>query len=220
MFTLDEFLARAKPGDIFLTANPAGLGSLINFGQGLEDGNGGMKSQYGHVAIVAAIEDEGVKLKHWHVDGHVYESVMVISHNHIRKYYGKECCVIRHREMTIHAYFKGLVEVKDNIGQLYPVHRIVFHGFDMINSWVKRVIFRRSAPLRFRYMKFMPLDWPVCSELGAQFIHAAGLEGGWEDRKKGWRGVNPDDFYDCAVTRADLWTLVLEGTLVAGTVAK
>jgi len=212
MFTLDEFLARAKPGDIFLTANPAALGSLINFGQGLEDGNGG-KSRYGHVAVVAAMEDKGRKLKYWKVDGMVYESVMTISLNHIKKYQGKECCVIRHKQMDPRLYFKGLIEVKDNLGQLYPAHRIVLHGFDMINAWVKRAVFRRKTPLRFRYMKFMPLDWPVCSELGAQFIHSAGLEGGWEDRKKGWRGVNPDDFYDCAVTRPDLWTLVLEGTL-------
>jgi len=210
MFTLDEFLERAQPGDILLTANPAGLGKLINFGQGLEDGNGGKKSRYGHVAVVAASTYD------WQVDGTVYESVMTISLNRIRKYYGKECCVLRHREMNKGRYDSGIVEVKDNLGQLYPAHRIVFHGLDMINSWVKRAIFRRKTPLRFRYMKLMPLDWPVCSELGAQFIHAAGLRGGWEDRKKGWRGVNPDDFYDSAVTAPGLWQMIFEGTLVAG----
>jgi hypothetical protein len=109
-------------------------------------------------------------------------------------------------------YYKGVTEVIDNIGQMYPYHRIVLHGFDMINAWIKRSVFRRKLPLKFRYMKLMPLDWPVCSELGAQFIHTAGLNGGWESKKKGWRGVNPDDFDD-ARTSTNKWNTILEGTL-------
>ena len=81
----------------------------------------------------------------------------------------------------------------------------------MINAWIKRTVFRRTAPLKFRYMKFLPLDWPVCSELGAQFIHKAGLKGGWEKFKTGWRGVNPDDFDDARYQRPDLWLTILEG---------
>jgi hypothetical protein len=109
-------------------------------------------------------------------------------------------------------FYLGREEILDNIGQIYPAHRIIFHGFDMVNSWIKRTVFRRKAPLKFRYMKLMPLDWPVCSELGAQFIHTAGLKGGWEDRKKGWRGVNPDDFDDARQTAVNLWLTVMEGT--------
>ena len=200
----------ARPGDILLTKNPAGIGRLINFGQQLEDGG---NSNFGHVAIVASEERKERGPKYYRVDGNIYESVMTISKNHVKKYGGKECCVLRHREMDPRKYYKGLAEVKDNLGQIYPAHRIVLHGLDMINAWIKRKVSRSSKPLKFRYMKLMPLDWPVCSELGAQFIHAAGLQGGWEDRKAGWRGVNPDDFYDCAVINPARWELVLEGTL-------
>lgn len=210
MFILDEFITRARPGDILLTKNPAGIGKLINFGQSLEDGGG---SKYGHVAIVShAVKVDGKAKTFFNTDGNIYESVLTIGRNHIEKYKGKECCVLRHTGMTPTNYFKGLKEVNDNLGQVYPAHRIVLHGLDMINAWIKRVVFRRSRPLQFRYMKLMPLDWPVCSELGAQFIHAAGLKGGWEDVKDGWRGVNPDDFYDSAVVNPHLWQLELEGT--------
>ena len=209
MFTLEEYLARANPGDILLTANPAGIGKLINFGQGLEDA-GERKSRYGHVAIVAQVEGE---YKTWKTDGSIYESVLTISRNNIRKYDGKVCCILRHTSMGPKRYYNGLKEVVDNLGQPYPAHRIVLHGLDMLNSWIKRVVFRRSKPLQFRYMKLMPLDWPVCSELAAQFIHAAGLKGGWEEYKKGWRGVNPDDFYDAAVVNPKRWQMLLEGTL-------
>jgi hypothetical protein len=211
MFTMEEFMNWAKPGDILLTANPAGLGKLINFGQGIEDA-GGRGSQYGHVAIVAHSKADRLV---WKVDGGIYESVMTIGRNHIRKYHQKRCCLMRHTAMDAAKYFEGLKEVEDNLGQPYPAHRIVLHGFDMINSWIKRAVFRRKAPLRFRYMKLMPLDWPVCSELGAQFIHAAGLRGGWEEQKKGWRGVNPDDFYDAAVIRPSLWQMITEGVFIS-----
>lgn len=193
------------PGDILLTCNPAGLGKLINFGQGLEEKDG--KSKYGHVAIFA--KRPGTQ---WATDATMYESVMRISKNPINNYHEQDVCVIRHHGMNEMRFYLGREEVLDNIGQIYPAHRIVLHGFDMINSWVKRTVFRRKAPLKFRYMKLMPLDWPVCSELGAQFIRKAGLAGGWEARKKGWRGINPDDFDDARVQHTDLWATILEGT--------
>ncbi|RLI49285.1 MAG: hypothetical protein DRP09_20800 [Candidatus Thorarchaeota archaeon] len=61
-------------------------------------------------------------------------------------------------------------------------------------------------------MKFMPLDWPVCSEYATQFLLAAGLETGFN--KQGWRGINPDDFDDVRKRRPDLYTTILEGTFV------
>lgn len=110
------------------------------------------------------------------------------------------------------AYENGIMEVKDNINQIYPYHRLIFHGLDMINSWAKRVIFRSKTPLKFRYMRLMPLDWPVCTEMVAQFILACGLEGGWRNGEK-WRGVNPDHCHDVVGTRADLWDMIAEGGL-------
>jgi len=209
MFTLDELVKRVRPGDIGLTRNPAGLGKLINFGQGIEEGNGG--SKFGHVVIFAEFP-EGVADS---TAGRIYESVKTISMNRIIDYHNVEMMIIRHRKMTRSLFYLGRKEILDNIGQIYPAHRIVLHGFDMINAWIKRKVLRMKKPLVFRYMKLMPLDWPVCSELGAQFIHKAGLDGGWEDKKSGWRGVNPDDFHDAATARNDLWEVVLEGTLVS-----
>ena len=204
MFKKNDVLKLCQPGDILLTSNPAGIGKLINFGQEVEGKND--KSKYGHVAIFAR-KPESI----FDVDGSIYESVMRISKNHIDKYSGKEICIIRHTGITKENFLIGRKEILDNLGQIYPGHRLLFHGLDMINSWIKREIFRRKAPLKFRYMRFMPLDWPVCSELGAQFIHKAGLEGGWEAYKKGWRGINPDDFDDCRIKRQDLWQTILEG---------
>jgi hypothetical protein len=200
----DDIIKNCMPGDILLTCNSAGIGKLINFGQGIEDGN--RKSKYGHVAIFAM-----EPTSHYHiVDGTVFESVKRISQNPIANYHGQDICVMRHVGMNVGKYFKGREEILDNIGQVYPAHRLVFHGLDMINAWFKRKVFRRKAPLKFRYMRLMPLDWPVCSELAAQFIHTAGLKGGWEERKQGWRGVNPDDFDD-ARTETKLWETILEG---------
>ena len=203
----ENIIKQCEPGDILLTCNPAGLGKLINFGQGIEDG--GQTSKYGHVAIFA--KRVGTQ---WITSAEIFESVMRISKNSINNYHEQDICVIRHTKMTQKKFYKGREEILDNIGQIYPVHRIVLHGFDMINSWIKRAVFRRKAPLKFRYMKLMPMDWPVCSELGAQFIHTAGLQGGWERKKKGWRGVNPDDFDDARINRPELWTTVLEGQYI------
>lgn len=204
MFNKNNILSQCLPGDILLTSNPAGIGKLINFGQGIEEAE--KKSKYGHIAVFAKCPGTV-----WQTDGMIYESVTIISKNHLDKYDEKEVCIIRHSGMTEKKFYIGREEILDNIGQLYPAHRIIFHGLDMTNSWIKRVIFRRKAPLKFRYMKFMPLDWPVCSELAAQFIHKADLKGGWESHKKGWRGINPDDFDDARFDRPDLWTTILEG---------
>ncbi len=197
MILRNDIIEKCKPGDILLTANPASLGKLINFGQGLEDA-GKRKSKYGHVAIFAEY------------DAMIFESVMKISKNSINNYHEQDVCIIRHNAMTVEKFYQGRKEILDNLGQIYPFHRLIFHGLDMFNSWIKRVIFKRKKALKFRYMKFMPLDWPVCSELAAQFLHKAGLEGGWEDRKKGWRGVNPDDFDDARFQSPTYWTTILE----------
>ena len=207
VFTLSEVKKDARPGDVLLTSNPAGIGKLIRFGESIEDCDSSGK--YGHVAIIARASEDKPEENINTTDGDIYESVMIISKNHIDKYSSKDILIGRHKQMTPMRYFNGIAEVKDNIGQIYPVHRLIFHGLDMINSWIKRVVFRRKNPLKFRYMRFLPLDWPVCSELGAQFFITAGCETGID--KDGWRGVNPDDFYDAIISRVDLWDIIFEG---------
>ena len=203
----NDILGQCLPGDILLTSNPAGIGKLINFGQGLEEPE--KCSQYGHIAIFAKCPGTV-----WKTDGMIYESVMTISKNSIDNYDGKKICIIRHSEMTEKKFYLGREEILDNIGQIYPFHRLAFHGLDMVNAWIKRCIFRRAAPLKFRYMKLMPLDWPVCSELGEQFMMGANCNSGIP--KDGWRGVNPDDFDDARFDRPDIWTTILEGKYTIG----
>jgi len=207
MFTLKEYKQRAMPGDILLIRSNSLIGKLINFGQKMEDGH----SRFTHVAIASWKKDSTL----FHVGEKVYESVRRIGLNHIRKYDGCEIAVIRYAGMTKEKYLYGIKEVVNNIGQIYPAHRIIFHGLDMINKWIKRKVFRSEKPLLFHYVNFEIYDWPVCSELAAQFLYAAGLEGGWENKKgKRIKGINPDDFDDARFDRRDLCTTIFDGTFV------
>ena len=184
-------------GSILLTQNPAGLGKLINFGQRISEGD---KSEFGHVAILS--DKPGI----------IYESVSTIRESKIKKYAGNKICIMRHKNMNIAAYENGMLEVKDNLGQLYPAHRLLVHGLDMLGSWfVRAITFNRYKP-QIGIRKLMPLDWPVCSELGAQFMISSGLDSGL--LSSGWRGVNPDNFDDARQNRPDLWETRYCGVLI------
>lgn len=199
--TMDQVYKSVKPGDIGLTASTdSTMGKLIQFGQRIDEGD---DSKYGHAFIFA--KNPGTKFK---IDGTIYESVVTLSKNHASKYYGRPICIIRHRHMSEDKFFLGREEILDNLGQVYPAHRLALHGVDMINSWVCRTIFR--CELKFKISRLAPLDWPVCSEYAAQFIRKARLETGWGDF---WRGVNPDLIDNTRTKRTDLYETVLEGIM-------
>jgi hypothetical protein len=200
--TVSNLIEKVRPGDIGLTKNPQGLGVMINFAQGLE----GDKSEFGHALIF------GKKVgKEYVANGRIIESVSTISVNHISKYSGSHICVFRHKGMTEDSFYLGREELIDNIGQPYPFHRLFVHGFDMANVAVCRFFTANKWMPKFRFAKVMPLDWPVCSELTAQFIIGARLETGLSC--KGWRGVNPDHLDDARQNRADLYETVYYGML-------
>ncbi len=111
MLRKTDILTQCLPGDILLTRNPAGIGKLINFGQGIEEAEN--KSKYGHVAIFAKCPGTV-----WQVDGKIYESVRTLSLNHIDKYLDKEVCIIRHTGMTKKKFLIGREEILDNLGQI------------------------------------------------------------------------------------------------------
>ena len=199
---VDSLIKKVRPGDIGLTRNPQGLGVMINFAQSLE----GDKSEFGHALVF------GKKVgKEYVANGRIIESVSTISVNHISKYAGVKVCVFRHKCMTENSFYLGREELIDNIGQPYPFHRLFVHGFDMANVALCRFFsFKKWSP-KFRLAKTMPLDWPVCSELTAQFIIGARLETGLPG--KGWRGVNPDHLDDVRESRTDLYETVYYGML-------
>jgi hypothetical protein len=201
LITVESVMKQCQPGDLVLTANPSGrLGKLIRFGERIEQGD---ESVYGHAAIMA--KHMGIA---YEVDGYLFESVKTISRNPITNYKGQKICIFRHKQMTDKKFFLGREEILDNIGQVYPFHRLAFHGVGMLYSWFLRTVFRKKKPW-LKPGKLGVLDWPVCSELAAQFLCAAGLETGFA--VKGWRGVNPDHLDDARQTRTDLYETVIEG---------
>ena len=189
-----------KPGDILLTQNPAGLGKMINWAQRVGQGD---PSKYGHVAIIVRNPKTG------QIDGTIAESVMRISYNNISDYNGNKICIMRHKKMNPYRYNLGMKEVKDNIGQIYPGHRLVVQLVDVLRSWAFRKV--KMKPW-FRYSKLMRLDWPVCSELAAQFLITAKLETGFPF--EGWRGINPDHFDDARQSNDGLWETIFIGDLI------
>jgi hypothetical protein len=201
IITMDQIYSKVKPGDIGLTASPKStMGKLIQFGQRIDEGD---ESKYGHAFIFA--KNPGTAFK---IDGTIYESVLTLSKNHVSKYYGRPMCIIRHKHMSEDGFYLGREEILDNLGQIYPAHRIALHGVDMINSWICRKIFR--SELKCKISRLAPLDWPVCSEYAAQFIKTANLETGWGDF---WRGVNPDLIDNTRTERTDLYFTILEGIM-------
>lgn len=202
----DELVKLLKPGDILLTRNPAGLGKAINWAQQIGQGD---QSEFGHIAIVVRNPETDK------VDGTIAESVKKISYNHACDYLGARICIMRHKGMTAYRYAQGMKEIVDNIGQIYPAHRLVVHLVDACRAWFVRKISggKVGAPW-FRWSSLMVMDWPVCSELGAQFMLSSGLESGLPYDGMDWRGVNPDHFDDARLSREDLWTTPFIGTLV------
>ncbi|MCK5612858.1 hypothetical protein KAR91_63885 [Candidatus Pacearchaeota archaeon] len=200
----NELIRIIKPGDILLTKNPAGLGNLINWAQMIGQGD---KSFYGHVAIIVRNPSND------QIDGTIAESVMKISYQHVSNYKGNKICIMRHKKMTAYRYNKGMPEVEDNIGQIYPAHRLIVHLADALRAWtIRKISFGKIGRPWFRYAKFLRFDWPVCSELAAQFLIAAGVETGLPF--DGWRGINPDHFDDTRLNNPELWKTIYIDKLI------
>lgn len=225
-----EVLEMLRPGDIGLVRSSHIFGKLIRFGQRLEDGE---ISPYNHAFIISVpkdtrlrnthIDEEGRRLKRprpainprqYYADGTTAESLWHICHGELKAYINKPIAIGRHINMNQFRFACGYREILDNIGQVYPAHRILLHGIDLLRAYLWRKLIKQQVA--WRYSQFGLMDWPVCSELAGQFINAAGLKGGWEGGEK-WRGLNPDHIWDAWCEHSiKLWMLVFVGVMTKG----
>lgn len=225
-----DVLSVLKPGDIGLVRSSHLFGKLIRFGQGLADGE---ISPYNHafgVSIPQHIElrqsspvgatgrqYRRPRLRHsaFFTDGTIFESVKNIQFGDLSKYIGKPIAIARHVDMDIEHFVSGYPQVLNNIGQIYPAHRIVLHALDLLRAFVWRKLIKRQP--MWRYAKFGFLDRPVCSELVAQFLISAQLNGGWKDGDTCWRGTNPDHIWDAwGDPDSNMWRLIFVGVMTKG----
>jgi hypothetical protein len=204
--TPEDLCKVAQPGDVFATKGKGLLPALVRFGQWLDDCE---SSPYSHIGGFAM----ELGLNPFVVDGVTIESRTRIGRYHIRDHAGRWIIVMRHRQMDYDKFLLGWRAIGNNIGQVYPVMRLLLHAIDMVRGHLWKKLTGGGPP---DYCSSFSLhgDWPVCSELWAQFFLAAGLETGFPEGKEGsWRGVAPDDFYDAWRNRPDLWTVIALGEL-------
>ncbi|NOR27591.1 MAG: hypothetical protein GQ540_03570 [Lutibacter sp.] len=124
--------------------------------------------------------------------GNIFESSLKIGANHISKYENVPVLIARHKDMEDWKFKKGIGEALDNEGMFYPLHRLFF------------ILFGISA---------IRTDWPVCSELVAQFLLKSGIDSDLIRKGKKyskWYGVSPDMIED-AVFRGENWNVVYNG---------
>lgn len=197
--SLDTFLdLMVQPGDICLTQGRAFMSKAIRFGQALEDG--GQPSYFNHVLGFTTTR------------GIIIESVRTIRENTFAKFYlNTPLLVLRHQGLTPELYDRGIKEVQDNLGMVYPAHRIAFHAVDML--WAHGWQMVTGRPWRKHMLARVATDWPVCSELWAQFVLAAGLPLGLELGER-WQGVNPDHWFDALWVPGTQYKVVYAGRVL------
>lgn len=160
-----------EPGDIFFTTSPSALSKLINWGQELKSPD--RDSPYSHCGVSTG----GLN---------TYESLTTIRYDNLLKYVSEPFLIARPKLMDDNRYVKGMCEVSDMNGAIYPFHRLF-----LILAGLGRVSVR---------------NWLVCSELVAKFLQGAGL------RTDDYCGVTPDELHD-EVDHTDAYDIVFEGFL-------
>jgi len=205
---LSEILPLLSPGDRFGTKSDGLLSRAIRFGQNLE---GDDLCPINHIGGFVK-----TSFPLFVTDGTTIESLWKISYSHLREYIGKQVIIARHLHLTSDLYAIGIKEVEDNVGQIYPAPRIALLATDMLRGFFYKKVLSRPVP--FRWSSFtLHGDWPVCSELWAQFDIVAGLETGYDCSTtcKGWKGVTPEDHYDAWNKRPDLYKILFDGIVGA-----
>jgi len=97
------------------------------------------------------------------------EALYTICVTNIADYSGQKVLIARWKDMTEGGFYQGYDAVAKHVGAWYPWPRLPLHLFGLA--------------------KFIHWKTPVCSELTAKFLNAAG------DRRNYW-GINPDDLVD------------------------
>jgi len=107
-------MVELKPGDVFCTKNPQGLGRVICFAESLRSADG--EATYGHSGII--IDSNGTTLEAvWHIS----------RQNLFDAYKGNQVMIARWSGMTLTAFLKGWDSVKGEIGRDYPYYRLLMH---------------------------------------------------------------------------------------------
>ena len=191
---ISELLQNVKRGDVLLTSNPDGLGNVITWFQNLQ----GDPSIYTHAALFP-----------YDALPKIYEANGTLDIKNITQYIGYKICIIRHKFMTDEAYRKGFREIKDNVGQIYPWHRLLLIGLDNGFNWLfKKLRFK----FRSKIARIISRDRPVCSEWVVQFFNSAYIKMGFVNGEC-WQGKSPDDIDDARIAHPELWETVYEGHL-------
>ena len=181
-----------RPGDVFVTKNPAPIGRAINKIQALVSRDG--RSVYSHAGII--LDSKGTTL----------ESLWRCKRQNLFKAYaGKPVCIARWPGISDVQYESALQAIQGKYeGRRYPIWRLLFHMIPVIARHI-------SAGGRF----------VVCSELVARFLFQLRLQGGYKDaagynwpRHKYFCGTNPDMLAD-EWHRWHGYEIVFEGILPA-----
>jgi hypothetical protein len=163
-----------KPGDIFLGESPWALGRIINSVQAFWSKDGSAK--YAHAGLI---------ISH---DGATLEALWKVrSRNVFDAYSGRKILIGRNKTLDLADHWRGLGNIHDKKGDLYPLHRLLFFLF----------------PPLAREMNLF--GWTVCSELVGQYLYYAG-------KLDYWSGLNPDDLEE-VIRNWKNWQVIFEGEL-------
>jgi hypothetical protein len=103
-----------KPGDVFASRNPQGLGSAILLAEKMRSLDG--EAKYGHTGII--LDDQGT----------TFEALWTIKRQNIfEAYKGQQLLIARWQGMTPTAFECGFLSVKDQEGRMYPFYRLFLH---------------------------------------------------------------------------------------------
>jgi hypothetical protein len=152
---------KLKPGDFFATQNPQGLGVAICLAQCLKSQDG--RAEYGHTGVIIT---EG---------GLTFEALWKVKmQNLFEAYKGQKVLIARWKGMNQETFQKGYDSIKNELGRIYPIHRLILHALGLA-----------------RWIHFLGVK--VCSEITKCFFVNAGactLAG------KSYYGVTPDNIVD------------------------
>lgn len=188
--TISELIKIVQPGDVLMTSGTTLLSRLIRWSQQLA----GDPAKYTHIALFG--------LKDTINNGYIYEAYKDLNLHELKQYIGYDVCVIRNVDMNLLKFKTRLFEIENNLGQIYPYHRLFFHLIDGCANWILRNLNLKS---RAKIAKMINFDRPVCSEWVAQIFN--------EDFEK-WAGVVPDDFDDKRLQNHNRWKTIFEGKLI------
>ena len=150
---------KLQPGDFFCTRNPMALGRAINFIEKLWSKDN--EAEYSHAGIIT--DSAGTTL----------EALWTIRGNELDAYAGQKVIIGRWIHMTPERFQKGLDEVQDDVGRIYPFWRLLFFMAPGAAKWISSGRFT------------------VCSELVCQFLLGAGFK-----EIGRWQGWDPEDVAD------------------------